>query len=68
MEAEGRRFAASDLVQETSGTDVEKKRERGKNIRRRCAHSLGKQMYFRKHSDCNWSGDDVCMSVHLPLN
>lgn len=25
MEAEGGRFAASDLVQETSGTDVEKK-------------------------------------------
>lgn len=25
MEAEGRRFAASDLVQETSGTDVGKK-------------------------------------------
>lgn len=53
MEAEGRRFAASDLVQETSGTDVEKKRERGKNIRHRCAHSLGKQMYFRKQLDCN---------------
>lgn len=31
MEAEGRRFAASDLVQETSGTDVEKKGERKKH-------------------------------------